>query len=300
MTQDPEAAVKSCYATWSASYYEDYYGAAAPYPPVHRDLVLRLVREAGARRVLDAGCGPASFMRHLADEGMDVFGFDLTDEMVVEARRVLAERGLDPGRVWQGSVLDPDAYHSPGSGEISFDAAVCVGVLPHVPEGSDELVFAGLRSAVRDGGLVAVEARNELFALFTLNRYSYEFFANELIRADGRRLGPEESELHASALVELRERFRMDQPPIRAGTRGEPGYDEVLSRTHNPLVLRRQFEEAGFRDVEVNFYHYHWLPPMFEAKMPEAYRRASVSLEDPRDWRGYFTASAFVLTGRRA
>ena len=47
------------------------------------------------------------------------------------------------------------------------------------------------------------------------------------------------------------------------------------------------------------FYHYHALPPMLEAAAPELFRRASVAMEDPRDWRGHFMASAFVLVGRR-
>src|SRR5687768_6240182 len=89
-----EAAVKACYSTWSSRYYEDYYGAGAAYPPVHRELLKRLLREHGARSVLDAGCGPASFLRELGGQGLDLYGFDLTPEMVAEARRVLAEQGV--------------------------------------------------------------------------------------------------------------------------------------------------------------------------------------------------------------
>ena len=92
----------------------------------------------------------------------------------------------------------------------------------------------------------------------------------------------------------------MDVPPIRGGKSGEPGYDEVLSRTHNPLLVKQQLEREGLVDVELLFYHYHCLPPMFEAMLPEFFRTQSLSMEDPRDWRGYFMASAFVVTGRRA
>jgi hypothetical protein len=95
-------------------------------------------------------------------------------------------------------------------------------------------------------------------------------------------------------------RFRMDVPPIRKGKSGEPGYDEVLSRTHNPLVLREQFAAAGFSNVRVLFYHYHCMPPMFEARMPEIFRKLSMEMENPNDWRGYFMASAFIVTGQRS
>ena len=55
-----------------------------------------------------------------------------------------------------------------------------IGVLPHVPKGSDVEVVGNLRDSVGDGGLVVVEARNQLFALFTFNRYTYELVRDEL------------------------------------------------------------------------------------------------------------------------
>src|SRR5262249_54134562 len=137
---DVEARVKQCYSTWGETYYDEYYGEGAPYPPVHREHLKRLLRESGARSVLDAGCGPASFLRELVDEPYELAGFDLTPEMVAEGRRVLGDRG----EVWEGSVLDPGAYRGG-----PYDAAVCIGVLPHVPEEADLAVLANLREAVR-------------------------------------------------------------------------------------------------------------------------------------------------------
>jgi SAM-dependent methyltransferase len=298
-----EAAVQHCYSTWGTTYYKDYYQSGAPYPPVHVELLRGLVLESGARTVLDAGCGPASFLRHLTGDGLELFGFDLTAEMVEEARRVFGEKGLEPGRVWQGSVLDAEAYRAPAGSTYpqQYDAAVCVGVMPHVAAEHDAVVFANMRQALRPGGLAVIEARNQLFSLFTLNRPSYEFISNDLIRAEERRAsaGAERPALDA-ALEKMQAQFRMDLPPIRRGKAGEPGYDEVVSRTHNPLAMRPQFEAAGFRDVRVLFYHYHVVPPMFAAQLPEYFIRESVAMEDPADWRGHFMASAFVLAGRKA
>lgn len=274
MPSEPEKLVRACYSTWSETYYDDYYGERAAYPPLHRELITGLLEQAGSRSVLDAGCGPASFLRGLLDTGLDLHGFDLSPEMVEEARRVLGKRG----RVWEGSVLSPDSFRG------RYDAVLCIGVLPHVPEEADEPVLVNLHDAVNEGGLVVVEARNQLFSLFTLNRYTYEFFRDELVRPDDE-----------AVLAPLERQLRMDLPPVRSGTAGAPGYDEVLSRTHNPLVLRRQAEAAGFRDVRTLFYHYHALPPLLEPSV-----EASLALEDPSDWRGHFMASAFLLAGTRS
>lgn len=300
--RDHEAAVRACYGTWGETYYEEYYGPNAAYPPVHRELVRRLLLGAKAGSVLDAGCGPASFLRGLLGHGIDLYGFDLTPEMVARAREVLAAGGVPPEHVWEGSVLSAESFRVPGAkSPTRFDAAICIGVLPHIPEEADVAVIGNLRNAVRKNGLVVVEARNKLFSLFTLNRHSYRFFVDELIgverlteRADGK-------VPHMSEVGEvLARQFRMDLPAVRTGKSGEPGYDEVLSRTHNPLILKAQFAAAGFKDVRLLFYHYHCLPPMFEPDMPEFFRAQSLAMEDPEDWRGYFMASAFLLAGRRA
>jgi 2-polyprenyl-3-methyl-5-hydroxy-6-metoxy-1,4-benzoquinol methylase len=295
-----EKQVAHCYSTWGKTYFKDYYRSPKAYPPVHVSLVERELKSHEAGNLLDAGCGPASMLRQLRFFGSERYGFDLTPEMVEEAKSVLARQGVDPSHVWEGSVLDADSYKQPRAGKRSkpFDAAVCFGVLPHIDEESDPVVFANLRRAVRKGGVVLVEARNELFSLFTSNRYTHEFIIGKLANATSIS-GASTSEKKAlqDSLGNYRKLFRMDLPPVRKGKAGEPGYDEVLSRVHNPFVARRQFEEAGFRDVRVLFYHYHWLPPMMEAAAPRFYRRKSLSMENPEDWRGHFMASAFVLCG---
>jgi SAM-dependent methyltransferase len=296
-----ENSVQSCYSTWAESYFSEYYENAGAYPPVHRKIVRDILAASDARTVLDAGCGPASMLRGLVDLGAALYGFDLTPEMVVEARKVMVGQGVPASHIWQGSVADPAAFRAPDGEPAQFDAAICVGVLPHIPAALDDRVIANLRDAVRPGGSVVMEARNQLFALFTLNRYAHEFFLEELIRPDDlRRRAAAEGENFDAALASLAERFRIDLPAVRKGKSGEPGYDEVLSRTHNPLLLKDRFAAAGFADVRVLFYHYHALPPMLEGALPKLFRAASVAMEDPSDWRGHFMASAFIVTGRRA
>lgn len=297
-----ELEVKKCYATWSTTYYGDYYASEKTYPPIHIQIVRNLLKESGARSLLDAGCGPASMLRDLVDLNISLYGFDLTPEMVVEARRILCEKGVLANHVWKGSVLDPGAFRPPGTKEPTcFDAAICIGVMPHIPMEADTKVICHLRNAVKEDGLVVIEARNQFFSLFTLNRYSHQFFMDELIRAKALISQNEPNIVEITEVFkELATHFRLDLPPVRKGKTDEPGYDEVLSRTHNPLVLKDQFIEAGFEDVKLLFYHYHCLPPMFETQMPDFFRKKSVEMENPEDWRGYFMASAFLLTGRRA
>jgi len=296
-TKALEKSVAHCYSTWGTSYFDDYYRSPAAYPPVHVDIVRKALRKHGAKSVLDAGCGPASMLRLLRAQGKTRYGFDLTPEMTAEAQRVLGAQGVPEANIWLGSVLDPAAYRLP-SRRPRPDAAICFGVLPHVRDRDDKRVFRNLRGAVRPGGLVLIEARNELFSLFTANRYSHAFITERLSAVDDllAAAGGERESL-TRALEQFTSLFRMDLPPVRRGKESEPGYDEVLSRTHNPFTAREQFERAGFCDVKVLFYHYHCLPPLLESAAPALFRARSVAMEKPDDWRGHFMASAFILSG---
>jgi SAM-dependent methyltransferase len=295
-----EQAVAACYATWADDYFERYYGERAPYPPVHADLILDLLERAGVTTVLDAGCGPASFLRHLGDRPLAWHGFDLTPEMVAEARRVAEALGRPEARIWVGSVLDEAAFAPPGV-PIRFDGAVMVGVLPHVTAADETAVLRRLARAVAPGGLLIAEARNALFGLFSLNRPSFELFVERLI--DWPALTAQASLAERATLDGLREalaaRFCMDLPPPRAGRAGERGYDEILARTHIPFELAESARAAGWTEVELRYVHFHALPPMFEPLLPELFRAASLARERPDDWRGLIMASSFLVVGRR-
>lgn len=269
---------------------------------MHRDLLKRLIRESGAKTLLDAGCGPASFLRDVFDLNTGLYGFDLTPEMVAEGKRIFSASGRDPSHLWQGSVLDAKHFRNPeGTSPASYDGTVCMGVLPHIPAETDSTVLKNLCSAPRPGGFAVVEARNQLFSLFTMNRYSYEFLVNDLVRPSSLKLSGAEKSALEESLEEMKSQFRMDLPPVRKGKKDEPGYDEVLSRTHNPFELRQQFEAAGFRNVRTLFYHFHALPPMFGGMTKDFFLRESIAMEaNPEDWRGHFMASAFLLFGERA
>jgi len=245
-----EGAVRDdCYSAWSAHYYDDYYQGAGAYPPVHTDIVRGLLRAAGARTVLDAGCRPASMLRDLAEPGL-------------ERCRVLAEQGLPAERVWEGGVLDPAAFRArAGAPPEGFDAVVCFGV------GADAQVLANLRAAVRPGGLVAIEARNQLVALFTFNRYSRDLFHDVLIGVSALEKKAADAGERAAlerALAALDQHFRIDLPPERTGDASRPGYDEVLSRTHNPFLLRQVAEEnaGSFSWAEAEMITARAFPPV--------------------------------------
>ena len=297
----PFEQVKKCYSSWSTTYYNDYYKNAS-YPPVHVDLLKKLIDKYNPSDLLDAGCGPASFLREIFQQKANLYGFDLTPEMITEAKNVFRENGLCEDNLWEGSVTDATHFYPPNENDKKFDMCVCLGVLPHITEESDEQVLANIHGALNPGGVAVVEARNELFGLFTMNRYSFDVLKNDLMQLDKLKENAtaQESEALDKISQEMQKYFRMDLPPIRTNKDSDTGYDKILSRTHNPFVLKEQMVKAGFHDVELLFYHFHCLPPMFANMLPEFFHKESLKMEEnPSDWKGHFMASAFVVTGKK-
>ena len=75
--------------------------------PLDRDLLQRMAREVGALGVIcDMGCGPGQVARYLKDHDAEVVGLDLSDGMLVEARRLNPDISFLAGNMLSLSVPD--------------------------------------------------------------------------------------------------------------------------------------------------------------------------------------------------
>jgi ubiquinone/menaquinone biosynthesis C-methylase UbiE len=108
---------------------------------------VRRAAVAGARRILDAGCGTGILLPALL-------------EQCPEARVVELDLALDMLRVNAGRFADPRALRVCTDGArlpfpgASFDAVLCFGVLPHFEDLAAAL--AEMRRVLRPGGALAV------------------------------------------------------------------------------------------------------------------------------------------------
>lgn len=285
-----ETTVHEYYQSTVDHYADQYSPSYLGYPANLKrlDTLVRRARELKIKTLLDCGCGEGTPISRLhEDAGVDVWGFDFSDKMARASRAKLEAKGL-PGRVWTGDITQASSF-SPADIKrpAAFDASLAAGVFPHLTEDQQAIALRNMASAVRAGGRVFVEFRNELFALFTLNRYSHELFAEKLI--------PRPAAEEAGA--ELKKFFRTDLPVDRPSPAGAPSsIDGILCKFKNPFECPALFKAAGLRIEAFHFYHFHALPPMMEQQFPRLFRAASLEMEkDPNDWRGHFMASAFVV-----
>lgn len=293
---DPKRSVSRHYDAVTANYHEQYerrhlHDLSKSYPANYfrLQLMLNAFVSRGIKRVIEVGVGEGTPLATLGNAGIEVWGFDISSEMVGKSKETMERNGMDPGKIFWGDIQDPTTYvHALKHGQ--FDGLMAMGVMPHVE--NDDMVLDNMAAMVRPGGSVFVEFRNKLFSLFTFNRHSADFILNDLLFDVNQKVKDEVAR-------ELHTRLRMDMPPVREVVEGSdvPGYDAILSRFHNPFEMSELFSRHGFGEIKLLWYHYHPAMPYLERKMPELFREEAVRLEhEPSNWRGYFLCSAFIVS----
>ena len=248
------------------------------------ELVKRML--SGVTSAYEFGVGDATPLVTISTLGIDVAGNDISPGMVEQARANMSAHGLDPQAIAHLDVQDPLALERERVRYAPFDAVLALGVIPHVSD--DEAFVRDLGSFARPGGRMILQFRNSLFSMYTFNRLTKEFLLDEL-------LSGVDPQIRAVVSMDLDDRLAVDKPPVRRRPDGN-GYDEILSRFHNPFELADIVRRHGFTDV-----HYHWynahpaypmLAPMIDA---DEYRRAAIALEGDIGWRGMFLCSAGII-----
>lgn len=134
---------------WRPAVLRFFVGLSGPRAAEERRMTMELLAVQSGDQVLDVGCGPGNYTRHLAraaGEGLTV-GLDASETMVAAA----AERGGGENLAY----LRGDACALP-FGDESFDVACSVGVIHMVEE--PLLALAEMARVLAPGGRLAVLA----------------------------------------------------------------------------------------------------------------------------------------------
>ena len=249
-------------------------------------LVRRILADAGVQSVYEHGVGDATPLVTIAGDGLRVAGNDVSPEMVKFARANMVKHNLDPELINLLDVQDSGALARERERAGDFDAVMALGVIPHVKD--DHAFVASMDMFLNPGGRLLLQFRNSLFSMFTFNRLTQEFIMDELI--------PDVPEAVRQVVkADLDQRLAVDKPPLRTRPTGD-GYDEILSRFHNPFELSELVKSFGYSDLSFHWYNYHPAYPMIAGKIdPMTYRQAQMDLEGDKSWRGMFLCSAGLI-----
>jgi SAM-dependent methyltransferase len=146
-------ATRASYDAVAADYSEHFRDELAA-KPLDRAMLAgfaELVHTAGTGPVADIGCSTGRVTAHLNDVGLDVFGVDLSPEMVAVARRSHPDLRFDVG-----SMLALELPDGALGGVMAWYSII------HIPQERLPEVFAGFCRVLAPGGLVlAFQAGDE-------------------------------------------------------------------------------------------------------------------------------------------
>jgi SAM-dependent methyltransferase len=130
--------------------------------------LLPLIRDLGARRVLDAGCGVGQTVERLVEHGVDAYGFDLLENV-----KYWQGYGRRPDRYVVTAPVDPVLPYADGA----FDFVFSFGVIEHVGTSDGDTTrlsdyddirrrwVAELLRVVRPGGSLLLAGPNKNFPI---------------------------------------------------------------------------------------------------------------------------------------
>ena len=131
---------RSSYDTDASGYAEKVRGLLGemPYLRASLELFAELVHDAGGGPVADVGCGPGYVTGYLHNTGLDVFGIDLSPEMIAIARRDYPDLRFEVG-----TMTDLDLADDSVGGLVAFWSVI------HVPDHAMPGVFEEFRRVLR-------------------------------------------------------------------------------------------------------------------------------------------------------
>ena len=275
-------------STYSDQYNEEKIWTNEEYPAnfFRLKLVRRILAEAGVTSLYEHGVGDASPLVSIAGDGIRVAGNDVSPEMVKFARANMADHGLDPESINLLDVQSHDSIDIERKRSGSFESVMALGVIPHVED--DRWFVDSMDKFLEPGGRLLLQFRNSMFSMFTFNRLTKEFIIDELL--------PEvPGSIRDIVSADLDQRLAVDKPPKRTRPTGD-GYDEILSKFHNPFELSEIVKSFGYKDLQFHWYNYHPAYPMLAGSIdPKVHRQAQIDLEGDTSWRGMFLCSAGLI-----
>ncbi len=112
--------------------------------------VYELFEERKGGKVLDIGCGPGITVEHLVERGFEVYGVDISPEMINECQKEFGH--LSAAHFSVGKI---EAMEFPGGW---FDVVLCVGVVEYVDD--DLAAIKEMARVTKPGGTIIVTLPN--------------------------------------------------------------------------------------------------------------------------------------------
>lgn len=242
------------------------------------ELVTGILKQLPKGKILDAGCGTGQFLKVAHDAGFKCIGCDFSKGMLSEARKTLAKTYIPLIR----ASLDNLSMFKDGV----FDHVFCLGVLPYIPEEEEEKVYRELRRVIKKDGCFVTAHQNELFDMFTFNKYTIRFYERNILPLVG--IDFERAKIELASLI-----TNPDKPVNKDGENS--ARDIIFTKPENPITYPDKLIKHGFINKEFMYYNFHCLPPLIRNEDKELIEISKqMEIVYAKKWQGMFMASTFI------
>lgn len=134
-----------------AGRYDLSFGPFGENDPRMAEFFRQIFSQNDVHTVLDCACGTGRHIPLFHSLGCHVFGSDVSESMLAQARTNLAGLGLNV------SVFQADFRNLPGCFQQSFDAVVCLGAITFMAGETEFLrAFESMAKVLRPGGILVL------------------------------------------------------------------------------------------------------------------------------------------------
>lgn len=247
-----------------------------PTGKVRRDITLKEIEHLGCgKKAIDLGCGTGQLVVELREKGFDAFGVDVSENMIVEARKLLPKDA--DKKVF--SVKDFEEV------EGKFDVVTAMGLLEYLEY--DYLFFKKVESLLNAGGWAFVECRNRLFNVASGNNYTVAAARlgdlSDLLRQLERveKYSPVSLENIEMIQKDVFGRIAREMDGVFESCK--PVAKEFpckMSRSqHTPEELERVLGRVGLELKYVVYYHCHPFLPRYEELFPWVFNKTAFLMQ---------------------
>ncbi len=236
--------------------------------------LLNAVKPAGGGlRALDFGCGDGTFGELIMDFCDHVAFVDIDQTMVSAATKRLQDK--------YGHMSAPPFSVNLGDTEFlqtwpdnCFDLVLAINVLAYLKEQEEQAFYKHCHRILRPNGFLIVTHSNELFDMYTFNKYTVRFFQKNFALYEGMD--------NIGSLITNPEKPDRVPHPVR----------------ENPLCYKFKLNKYGFCETQQDFAILHEQPPLlmpnFDPDDLEARScRDTINIPEHEKWKLMFMCSIF-------
>ncbi len=214
------------------------------------------------KRIFDFGYGDAVHFPEFLDAGAIIQGVDASPEMIGFAKDRLSGGGYDPELVALGTADSMVELE-----DASFDAVLSFNVLAYLTDEEENKFYKEASRIIKPGGYLAVTHSNELFDMFSLNRYTAEFFNRHFVQ---------DPNYDVSGMLTFAHK-----------PEGHPQYNV----RENPLTYSFKLKKFGFTEIKQSFSNLHQAPPQILG--PDKTYPDTLRIPEEERWKLMFTCSTY-------